>query len=260
MTTSDWSGFERWHQLFDALCNHHQHYDNAILASALCRLAGKAGERDHEAAEKNLRNWRLGRRLPLRRNLAQLSHLLDVEADPQLAARWAMLYRKALGDRRIQVDANQPSPPPDRAWHAAPGRRVAVLALIGAGLAVAGIAQSRVGGDLRIEGADGPLPTVSYNARVVLAVGASKLVHGAFNDCDTPPPSWEMIRAGIPSSGIGIFEDAGPARQLKGICRAEVFVRAIRFTALRAGVEEMNLLGSYLRIEAVEPSATTDGT
>lgn len=98
----------------------------------------------------------------------------------------------------------------------------------------------------------GDLPTVAYNARVVVSLGTSKLVNGRSGGCSgQPPPEWSQIRDGVPESGIGVFEDGGIATQMSNFCGKEVVIRAVRFTGLRPGVEEMRVLGAYMRVEVV---------
>jgi len=247
----DWDRFRDWNALFDALCRLRGYGENAALASAFCRQRGRAGARDFQAAEKNLRDWRLGRRIPLRRNAAILALLLDVQADPALKQRWDETYRALHGGRAVpeEDDPVAKSAPAD---HVLPSPRTAFLLLLAlpAGLLAAG----GMKGSAPPEGA-AALPTVAYNARAFLSVGAEKLIHGVIEGCDGAPAQWASIAPRLPESRTGVLVDGGLATQMMNGCGREMVVRAVKFIALRPGVEELMVLDTYFKIEVTSPPA-----
>ena len=96
------------------------------------------------------------------------------------------------------------------------------------------------------------LPSVGYDAYVRVPVGTSRLIHGEFADCDGPPPDWETVAAKVPSTVLGTFADGGLARKMVNDCGKEMIVRAVMFTGLAAGTEEVRLLDDYMKIEVVD--------
>lgn len=251
MQPVDWSRFDRWHRLLDALCDHRGYADNASLASQLCRRQGKNAHEDFNAAEKSLRNWRLGRHAPLRRNFMVLSELLDVSEDPVLARRWSGLYAAARG-REAPHDGD-----------ASPVHDVTTPASLTAGvrrrLAWATAATGAiflVAGGLYWMAADPHehLPMIGYDSQIVMAVGESRLIHGDRGNCDGGMlPDWRHTQMRVPASNLGAFSDGGLARKMSNFCDAVVPVRAVRFMAHTAGAEEIRLLGDFVKIVVVEP-------
>jgi len=247
----DWSGFDQWHRLLDELCNRRGHIDNAQLASRLCRRQGRNGQEGFDAADKSLRNWRLGRHVPLRRNFMFMSELLDVASDADLARHWNRLYAAARGRDMTGGGDDTAAAPAPGIDTAAPARRRR-LPWIAAAVAAATLA---AGGFLWLL-ADpyGHLPMVGYSARVVMAVGESRLIHGDRGDCDGGRlPDWYYTRERVPVSGLGTFSDGGLARKMANDCDAVVPVRAVRFTAEAAGVDEVRLLEDYIKIVVIDP-------
>lgn len=245
----DWSRFGQWHLLLDSLCGMRGHADNAGLASQLCRRLGKTAQEDFDTAEKNLRNWRLGRHAPLRRNFMVLSELLGVEEDPALVRHWNALYAAARGHR-----LHQPVETPAEPSAAMPGGRHRLAWAAGAAALVLLAA-----GGFRWLLAEpyGHLPLIGYNSRIVMALGESRLVHGDRGNCDGGMlPDWYYTSQRVPVSDLGTFSDGGLARKMSNFCNAVVPVRAVRFTARKAGEDEVRLLDDYVRIVVVDPSGS----
>jgi hypothetical protein len=245
MQQPDWNGFDRWHLLFDRLCASRGHVDNAALASQLCIRQGKTAREDFNSAEKNLRNWRLGHHLPLRRNFVLLSELLDVASEPGLTARWKTLYATARGEHALDRDAVPQEP--------APYRRYRPL-LLGCGLLAAGLLAA--GAYWLSDEPYDHLPLIGYKSRVVMALGESRLIHGDRGDCDGGMlPDWEYTSGRVPSTYLGTFSDGGLARKMSNYCNGVVPVRAVRFTATTPGQDEVRLLDDFVRIVVVGPPA-----
>lgn len=238
--------FETWHEFFDFLCHSAGYCDNAELASRYCLKSGKRDKENFDAMQKNLRNWRLGRHRPLRRNVILLAELLDVDKDPTLQCTWDALYSASRAEgARGGIEADIPKP--DLAAHGSLFRSgwhlpLSALALVvnaGGAFAWQSITERH---------AFEQLPMIGYDARVVMSVGESRLIHGDRTDCSGPPPDWYYLRAQVPPSALGEFSDGGVARKMDNSCNAVVRARAVRFTAKTAGSEELDLLGDYMKI------------
>jgi hypothetical protein len=260
LISDEWERFRSWHLLFDRLCRLRGYPENAALASALCRQLGRSGEKDFQAAEKNLRSWRRGRRIPLRRNAAILARLLDVETDPVLKRMWNKTYRALQdgdeGGRTTDLDCEAPaadSIAPSRPATLSPRMALLLSATLPFGLlAAVGLPGLTVSDVVSIDTAK--LPTVAYNARAFLSVGTEKLIHGAVEGCDGGPSEWAAIVDHLPTSETGIFADGGLATKMMNGCGKEMVVRAVRFIAIRPGVEELKVLNAYFKIEVTSAS------
>ena len=245
MERENGENFRTWHEMFDQLCRQAGYCDNAELASRYCSRIGKTGRDDFEAVQKNLRNWRLGRHLPLRRNLALLAQLLHVHELPDLQRQWNALYAAARGEGSEEGDADSvnatvplPSSPPARV-RILPWAGLACALMLGGGFAWHALNEHRE---------FLALPMIGYDARVKMVVGETRLIHGDRGDCGGEPPDWYYILPRVPPSTLGLFSDGGVARKMDNGCDAVVRARAVRFTALTAGSEEIELLGDYMKI------------
>lgn len=245
MKARGWDDFGSWHELFDALCNQRGWYDNADPASALCALLGKNKVQDFESAKKKLRGWRAGQRLPLRRNFILLGQMLRTDESPDLHRCWMELYRRAqVGPANIDAPVESAPPPKRRPRRA--GLAVASIAAL-SGCAIIYAAAAVFPND-----ASSALPSVNFEGRVRVPVGFSVLIHGALDGCDEPPPDWQRVTAAISGQRLGQLDDGGLARKIVRKCGRERVVRAVRYTGLRTGTEELRLFGDYIRIDVVD--------
>ncbi|WP_048648631.1 hypothetical protein [Nitratireductor soli] len=248
MTAGDWSSHKHWHIVLDELCNRRGHYDNAILASELCRQSGRGSKEDFEAAKKKLRNWRQGKRIPLRRNFQVLSELLQIDADAELRPIWDRLYavahERAYPQRApAQADAGAANGGArQRGWRGACRWDIVAAAGIFTGGIFIAVAV------FEHQPAKLGLPEVGYNAQMNMIVGETKLIHGEYDRCDAPPPNWEAVLPRIPNTDLGVFGDGGLAAKMVNDCGREMVVRAVRFTAVKPGIEEVVLLGDFMRL------------
>lgn len=248
----DWRTLEAWHTLFDVLCVQRGWYDNTYLASELCAFAGKGTQQDFEAAKKKLRSWRSGRRLPLRRNLALIGELLGIAGDADLEQRWYLLYRRAQALQKAtsnpvgtNVGADTPALP-SREASVARGA-ASSLAVVLLCLAVAAGAWST--GRQTIGSG---LPAVDFVGHVRLPLDSSRIIHGSSGGCEGPLPTWQEINDTLPKTSLGTFTDGGLARKVVRRCGRELPVRAVLFTGLRTGIEEVVVLEDFIKIEVVE--------
>ncbi len=231
--------------MFDLLCRRAGYCDNAELASRYCSRIGKTGRDDFEAVQKNLRNWRLGRHLPLRRNLVLLGQLLHIDDDPAVQRKWNTLYVAARSEGQEEAEhgggeiAIEPAPFVPVRTRLLPLMALGLAMMLGGGLAWQSLAERR---------AFLALPMIGYDARVKMVVGETRLIHGDRGDCGGEPPDWYYILPRVPPSTLGLFSDGGVARKMDNGCDAVVRARAVRFTALSAGSEEIKLLGDYMKI------------
>ena len=242
MNIDDLSRYESWSELFDALCNDRGWYDNSDLASRYCHVTGKKTQLDFENICRTLQTWRAGTRTPLRRNFVALGNVLEVSRNPAIERRWTELYRTAW----MAASSSAPVPLEQRKTAGAAQLRSAfasAVVLWGVVL-IATIA-------LQPEKLSG-LPAVGYDALVRLEVGTSRLVHGEVASCTRGGMAdWQAIEPMVPTTSLGFFSDGGPARKMMNECGKDMLVRAVRFTAVAPGVEEVSLLGDYMKIEVV---------
>lgn len=244
MQARDWEQCQTWHELFDRLCIRAGFDDNALLASAYVKRAGNNGHDNHDAILKNVRNWRQGRHLPLRRNVVVLAEILGVNADTDLRDRWFALYRAARGEPAPEespsdIEAPTPVRLPRPAWH------WAVLAGSIAAVLAASVYSYRW---WQFE----QLPLIGYDARVRMHVGESRMIHGDRTECNLPPPTYAEVAHRIPPSRLGVFSDGGIAKKMDNACGREIAVRAALYTAQRAGEEEINLFNDFIKLEITD--------
>ncbi len=242
----DWSGFGQWHLLLDELCDRRGFIDNARLASQLCRRLGRNKLEDFNTAEKSVRNWRLGRHAPLRRNFVILSELLEVAAEPGLARQWNLLYASARGRDALVASPGETPAPCAGAASLLPARRGSRMLWTAGATALAALVAAGAG--LVWHDPYGKLPIIGYDAQVRMVVGETRLIHGDRGDCDGHPPDWYYTSPRVPVSTLGTFSDGGLARKMSNFCNAVVPVRAVKFTATAPGTEELRLLDDFIKI------------
>lgn len=235
--------FENWHALLDEMCRQRGWYDDGDAAGELCRLAGKTRIQDFETAKKNLRNWRTGPRIPLRRNLVLLGNMLGIKDNADLHQRWMELYREAQLGRGTDVrQAMARRQAPRRAFN---GAAWAVPPIALGAVLLAGVTM------FPADTVDG-LPMVNFEGHVRVSSGADLLIHGAVTECGTKPPEWSQVVGELPEPLFGRLEDGGIARKVARKCGRETKVRAIRYTALQPGTETFDLLGDLIRVDVVD--------
>lgn len=235
--------FESWHDLFDTLCNERGWYDNSDLASRYCSATGKKTQRDFESTRRLLQSWRSGAHTPLRRNFITLGKVLDVSRDPALERIWTELYRAAWIAAACAADVDSETADVLRQERRRWGALASALVLVGAILAFAILpaASNRFF-----------QPEVGYDAHVRIVVGESRLVHGEVASClNGGMADWQAIEPMVPKTRLGFFSDGGPARKMMNECGRDMLVRAVKFTAVAPGIEEVSLLGDYMKIEVV---------
>lgn len=234
--------YENWRELFDALCNDRGWYDNSDLASRYCHVTGKKTQLDFENTCRTLQNWRAGTRTPLRRNFVALGNVLEVSRDPAIERRWTELYRAAW----MAASSSAHAPVEQRktaGWMRLRAVFASAVFLLGLVLIATLALQPK-----KLSG----LPSVGYDAHVRLEVGSSRLVHGEVASCTRGGMAdWLAIEPMVPTTRLGFFSDGGPARKMMNECGKDMLVRAVRFTAVAPGTEEVSLLGDYMKIEVV---------
>lgn len=259
----------RWNVLLDELCNRAGFVDTASLASRFCELSSTGGQRDFDTAARNLNNWRSGRHLPRLRSLRTLEQLLNVDDDPELAARWHALYRQA---REVEEDdeATAPAgPAPHAAGGGAPGgavqRRFALRSIAGGALlfCLGAATGAMLASDWRpwATGLADDAPLVAYTPELRFTVGETRVIHAERGDCGKLPREWPEVAGALPVSHTGVFSDGGLARRNSKFCKGETPARAILFTAERPGVEEFLIQGDFFKVTVVEeapPAGTED--
>ncbi|UYN95650.1 MAG: hypothetical protein KIT25_01495 [Enhydrobacter sp.] len=93
---------------------------------------------------------------------------------------------------------------------------------------------------------------VAWQPSVVAKVGEAIVVHGKRGRCGEPPPSWEEVAGELPTLSIGAWSDGGVGHRYSDACGGDTPVRAVVFTATRAGQQRLRLFGDPVDIR-VEP-------
>lgn len=91
--------------------------------------------------------------------------------------------------------------------------------------------------------------TLNFSPHVYLKTGQSAVVNGARSpQCGAPAPDWATVQAWLPPTDLGTYADAGVRNKFSDSCRADVKVRAVRFTARKAGTQQFRMFGDQLTI------------
>ena len=95
----------------------------------------------------------------------------------------------------------------------------------------------------------GHAASVSLKPNVSLNVGQSMIVTGVRNrECGGGAPSWSNIKSRLPRSKTGKFSNGGTGTLDSDSCGETVAVRAVRFTATKAGTEKVKVFGDRISI------------
>lgn len=250
MTEEEFQQFNRWHLLFDELCNRAGFHDASSLAARYCELAGNRDQKEHETTLRNLNNWRSGRHIPRIRSLRMLERVLGVNEDPALLAHWNALYRQA-NETGEDTPAEIQRPARRSAVSLMPGTKAAAAAAFAfcVGIAIGGAwgAGWRPWGN---PADDAPL--VVYKPEIFMSVGESKVIHAERGSCGELPRDWKDVAAYLPPTALGSFSDGGLAQRNSVFCKGLTPARAIMFTATKPGVEEITLQGDFLKVTIAE--------
>lgn len=267
MTEANYGHIDRWHVLLDELCIRRGFLDTASLASRYCEVANTGGQKEFDTTIRNLNNWRSGRHIPRLRSLRMLEAVLDVDADPELAAHWTELYRRA---QQTEDDDQAPlDPTADRLDAAGRGtgsgrfrswlrpEAVAMGALLffaGVGTGVLATSDWRPWG-----GPAAAAPLFTYQPEFEIALGETRTIYAERGDCGKLPRAWQETAAELPVSLTGTFSDGGLARRNSKFCKGITPARAIVFTATTPGVEEFRIQGDFLKVVVVDAADAPSG-
>ena len=244
-----------WHQVFDEICARRGASANAELAQQLCARKGRNGERDFQAALRNINNWRNGTNLPQKANLRLLTELLDIEADQELLVRWRSAYQAARS-RRSHLDGAGAERGRSRIWHDArklmPKLASTAVAVTVLSAAMAGImvltglvpptGPQADGGDVEVT------RTIGYRPYTELEVGQSAIIQARRGPCGEQPPLWHHIEHELPLLLFGRFEDAGLGQSISDTCRGLTPGRLVRYVATKPGTEVFDLFQRTLKV------------
>jgi hypothetical protein len=248
---NDWNDYREWHLLFDGICNCKGFYDNADLAGVLCAQMNRHRREDFEAAKSRLQGWRTGKRLPRRSNLLLMASILQIDENPDLRAHWIGLY-EAAKDAGRSADTSRHDSQPAEAQPMEKRKGVPYGWIALSTIAVLGCYLAGMGAISNRQLAFASLPEIGYDAHVRMALTTSRLIHGEYDTCKGPPPSWDEIAGNVPLSTLGRFADGGLARKMVNDCGKEMIVRAVMFTAEFPGIEEIYVLDDYMKFEVFE--------
>ncbi len=252
-TNEDWAGYRQWHELLDALCTESGHLDNLALAEALCSASGNHTQSAFDTAVKNLRNWRHGVHIPQRKNLILLGKVLKIDRRPGLREHWNQLYGQAR--TRADAEPNATAPVWKMPTQIEKPRRQSFVSIfvvvMTIGFAAASIWNWRSGeyGD-PVASYEGVV--ADYVRNVSIKVGETAIIHGARgNDCG-PAPAWESAKLLLPDLVTGTLTDGGVGTRVSRQCGGRIPARAILFTAMEPGTEQISLYGDDIVIRVSE--------
>jgi len=256
MSPEELERIDRWHVLFDRLCERAGFHDTASLAGRYCELANGGRQQEYESVLRNLNNWRAGRHLPRLRSLRILERALGLDREPEVLARWSDLYRRAGEEEDDPAAA--PARPSRATGVPAAGATLSLPLWQAAACACLLLAAGALAGHVWGSGwrpwsspADNA-PLVAYKPQVYMTVGQSKTIHAERSNCGELPRDWTDVAADLPPPALGSFSDGGLARRYSKFCKGTTPARAIVYTAARAGVEELMIQGDYLKVTIAE--------
>jgi len=88
-----------------------------------------------------------------------------------------------------------------------------------------------------------------FRKSVALKIGQSVILKGVRSrDCGAVAPGWSRVRHRLPKTKLGIFSDGGAGFTRSKHCGGRVGARGIRFTAKRAGNEQVTIFEDTVRI------------
>lgn len=254
--------FDRWHELFDALCVARGHYDNLALAGAFCATTGAGSRAAYEAALKNLNNWRQGHHRPSPRNFRILTRLLEVESDQAVLAQWNRLYnssRRLMPAGETREGGEGAAPTPSARHRPAPFRHPLLMAAGGLALAAAVwsgvvlLSSPEAVGEATTVPPDMTGQQVYYREQVIARVGESAVVHGKRGErCGEQPPPWEEVLPYLPELATGVWTDGGVGFRVSRACGGTTPVRAVVFTATRPGLDAFLLYDDPVTLRVLE--------
>ncbi len=248
---------DRWHELFDTLCERAGFSDTASLAASYCQLTRGNGQHQFETAVRNLNNWRSGRHIPRQRSMRILAEILGVDENPELLAQWNRLYRtarQAEPEETMEDDApaKVTHPPAQKQslsrWFLLPAMAVGALIFF-LGMATGAMLTS----DWRPWGRPAEnVPFVVYQPELQMTVGESRIIHGERGDCGKMPREWSDVWNGLSPSALGTYSDGGLVRRNSKYCKGITPARGIRFTATTPGTETLHVSGDMIKLTVVE--------
>lgn len=249
----NWTTYQHWYELLDALCAEKGYLDNMALADALCAASGNRTQAAFDTAVKNLRNWRVGVHIPQRRNFLLLTKLLKIDEHEGLREHWNRLY----GQAKVKPADDDMTDSDDPAETVTVKRKVRWPLAVGSGIAAVtlGIAVLVLSHGLG-EQSD---PVASYEGivaeyvrNVSVKVGETAIIHGARgNECGEAP-TWESAKLLLPELVTGTLTDGGVGTRVSRQCGGRVPARAILFTAMQPGTEQISLYGDDIVIRVTQ--------
>ena len=91
--------------------------------------------------------------------------------------------------------------------------------------------------------------SLQFSPVVNLKIGQSSVLHGARSSgCGSAPPDWATVKTWLPATSLGTFADAGMRSRYSDSCKADVKVRAVRFTGRTPGTETFRLFGDSITL------------
>lgn len=256
MPQKQWDIYEKWHELFDALCADQGHFDNARLASIFCTVTSNNGQANYDAALKNLANWRRGVHIPSRKNFLALSKAVSLDGHEGLRDLWNRLYAQARNPVNGEEEIASASPLPEDDGKILRSAIISTRWLSGATLLIVLIVVGAIGFLLNsgyyISASGIRAIDVEYRRSVSLRVGESSVIHGARSDCGERAPDWEAAVRLLPELDIGAWSDGGEGKRYSRACGGPTPARGVVFTATQPGLAQFLLYGDPVTIHVEE--------
>lgn len=243
----DWSSYQHWYELLDALCVEKGYLDNMHLADRLCSASGNSTQVAFETAVKNLRNWRHGVHTPQRRNFLLLGKILKVDRDSGLRRQWNAQYHQAKNKPGKETDQDLSPPIVKTARWKIPAMIGGIAGITGAALAAAFVSMPfKADSEAADQGFEGI--AAGYLKFVTVKVGDAIIIHGASGNNCGPAPEWEATKKLLPELATGTLSDGGLGTRYSRQCNGRVAARAILFTATTPGTEKTSIYSDAVTI------------
>lgn len=88
---------------------------------------------------------------------------------------------------------------------------------------------------------------IPFNANVTLRVGQSVVLKGVRGECGQAAPAFKQLNR-LPKSSLGRLSDGGAGSTTSRSCGGPTPARAIRFTAQKAGSEQLTIYEDAITI------------
>lgn len=250
---NDWSTFESWTELFDAVCTGAGHVGNADLAYAMCEKTNRKSEKDIETMTRNIGNWRNGTNLPSRTNFRALTDALGIAKDPYLKNHWMTLFAAEKSGNSPEISITGTKIESKNTYVFLSGTRWKSTALllgtfsaivIGAFWAITWWTDDRVDVDALFAA-----NKIVWRPNVDIREGEKVVIHGKRGICGELPPTEEYMRTQFPTDlKHGHLEVGELGARYSRRCQGPTAAREVVYVGETAGTEQFSLYGDDITV------------